>query len=139
MNHLLNSFSRLSVWAGGFLVSYKENGSCGRYGNAPDCGSGLCGFKSRRPPSAKRRTKRNYPVINPVETGRRINRLRKSKGLSVPYLRDYFGFSTTNAIYKWLRGDTLPSLDNMFALSLLLGESVNDILVAECGDERTAG
>ena len=31
------------------------------------------------------------------------------------------------------------SLDNMFALSLLLGESVNDILVAECGDERTAG
>jgi len=44
----------------------------------------------------------NYPVINPVETGRRINRLRKSKGLSVPYLRDYFGFSTTNAIYKWL-------------------------------------
>lgn len=23
----------------------------------------------------------NYPVINPVETGRRINRLRKSKGL----------------------------------------------------------
>ena len=81
----------------------------------------------------------NYPVINPVETGRRINRLRKSKGLSVPYLRDYFGFSTTNAIYKWLRGDTLPSLDNMSALSLLLGESVNDILVAECGDERTAG
>ena len=63
----------------------------------------------------------NYPVINPVETGRRINRLRKSKGLSVPYLRDYFGFSTTNAIYKWLRGDTLPSLDNMFALRLLLG------------------
>ena len=60
----------------------------------------------------------------------KINRLRKSKGLSVPYLRDYFGFSTTNAIYKWLRGDTLPSLDNMFALSLLLGESVNDILVA---------
>ena len=40
MNHLLNSFSRLSVWAGGFLVPYKENGSCGRYGNAPDCGSG---------------------------------------------------------------------------------------------------
>ena len=90
-------------------------------------------------PLQKRRTKMNYPVINPVETGRRINRLRKSKGLSVPYLRDYFGFSTTNAIYKWLRGDTLPSLDNMFALSLLLGESVNDILVAECGDERTTG
>ncbi len=81
----------------------------------------------------------NYPVINPVETGRRINRLRKSKGLSVPYLRDYFGFSTTNAIYKWLRGDTLPSLDNKKEMRLLLREPVNNILVAECGDDRTAG
>ena len=80
----------------------------------------------------------NYPIINPAATGERINALRKAKGLSVPYLRDYFGFSTTNAIYKWLRGDALPSLDNMFALSLLLGVSVYDILVAEWGGESPA-
>lgn len=73
----------------------------------------------------------SYPIINPAATGDRINTLRKARGLSVSYLKDYFGFSTTNAIYKWLRGDALPSLDNMFALSLLLDVPVNDIIVAD--------
>ena len=72
----------------------------------------------------------SYPVIDPVATGRRIDALRRARGFSVPYLRDYFGFSTTNAIYKWLRGDTLPSLDNMFALSRLFGVTMNEIIVA---------
>ncbi len=71
----------------------------------------------------------NYPVIDPEATGARINTLRKDRGLSVLYLRDYFGFSTTNAIYKWLRGEALPTLDNMFALSVLLDIPVNDIIV----------
>ncbi|MGZ7279965.1 helix-turn-helix transcriptional regulator, partial [Streptococcus pyogenes] len=56
--------------------------------------------------------------------------LRKAKGYSVPFLKEYFGFATTNAVYKWLRGETLPSLDNMFALSVLFGIPMNDIIVA---------
>lgn len=76
----------------------------------------------------------NYPTIDVAATGENINRLRKSRGFSVAYLKDYFGFSTTNAVYKWLRGDALPSLDNMFALSMLLGISVNEILVADTAD-----
>ncbi len=71
----------------------------------------------------------NYPVIDPVATGNRINTLRLDKGYSVAFLRDYFGLSTTNAIYKWLRGDSLPTLDNMLALSTLFDLSVNDILI----------
>jgi len=73
----------------------------------------------------------NYPVIDPAATGAHINTLRKARGYSVSYLRDYFGFSTTNAIYKWLRGDALPTLDNMFALSVLFGVPINDIIVAD--------
>ena len=71
----------------------------------------------------------NYPVIDPVATGNRINTLRMDRGYSVAFLRDYFGLSTTNAIYKWLRGDSLPTLDNMLALSTLFNLSVNDILI----------
>lgn len=70
-----------------------------------------------------------YPVIDPVATGDRINMLRKNKGLSVASLKDYFGLSTTNAIYKWLKGDSLPTLDNFLALSILLDTSINDIIV----------
>lgn len=71
----------------------------------------------------------NYPVIDPVATGARINTLRINRGLSVANLKEYFGLSTTNAIYKWLKGESLPTLDNFLALSILLGVSMNDLIV----------
>lgn len=71
----------------------------------------------------------NYPVIDPVATGARINAFRQNRGLSVANLRDYFGLSTTNAIYKWLKGESLPTLDNFLALSVLLDIPMNDLIV----------
>lgn len=71
----------------------------------------------------------NYPVIDPVATGARINTFRMNRGLSVASLKEYFGLSTTNAIYKWLKGESLPTLDNFLALSILFGVSMNDLIV----------
>ena len=34
-----------------------------------------------------------------------------------------------STMYKWLRGDELPGIDNMLALSILLDVPINDILV----------
>ena len=91
-------------------------------------------MRVRIPPAARNREGRrrctSCPAIDPEATGTRINELRKAKGYSVPFLKEYFGFATTNAVYKWLRGETLPSLDNMFALSVLFGIPMNDIIVA---------
>ncbi len=70
----------------------------------------------------------DFPVIDPVATGLNIDTLRKNKGFTVADLKDYFGFSTTNAIYKWLHGYTLPSIDNFVALSVLFGISINDMI-----------
>lgn len=70
-----------------------------------------------------------YPVIDPAATGSRINELRKGRGLSVAALRDYFGFATTNAVYKWIKGESMPTLDNMIAMSVLFGLPVNEIVV----------
>ena len=71
----------------------------------------------------------SYPVIDPVATGDRINTLRKELGFSVAYLKEYFGFATTNAIYKWLHGTSLPSVDNFLALSVLFNISINDMII----------
>lgn len=71
----------------------------------------------------------SYPVIDPVATGNRIDTIRKDRGYSVADIRDYLGFSTTYAIYKWLHGTSLPSLDNFLALSVLFGISMNDMIV----------
>ena len=72
-----------------------------------------------------------YPVINTRETGRRICELRKERGITVRMLCEYMGFTEPQAIYKWQRGDSLPTVDNLFALSRILGTSIEDILIGD--------
>ena len=72
-----------------------------------------------------------YPVIDMAETGRRIERCRREAGLTVRDLQDYFGFEYPQAIYKWQRGKSLPTVDNLLALARLLRVSMEDLLVCE--------
>ena len=76
-----------------------------------------------------------YPVIDLRETGKNIHRLREERKLSVRDLQIYFGFEAPAAIYRWQRGDNLPTLDNMVALSKLFGVTIEDILVLKPSDE----
>ena len=60
-----------------------------------------------------------FPVIDLVATGENIRRMRLERGLSVRDLQAYFGFEEPRAIYKWQKGETLPSVDNLYALGKL--------------------
>ena len=73
--------------------------------------------------------RRVFPVIDPVATGKNIVQLRQARGMTVKDLQQWFGFEEPRAIYKWQQGQTLPSVDNLIALSALLEVPVEDILV----------
>ena len=70
-----------------------------------------------------------FPVIDMVETGKNIRRLREERGMTVRDLQAYFGFEEPQAIYKWQRGKSLPTVDNLYALGALLDVPMEDILV----------
>lgn len=70
-----------------------------------------------------------YPVINLAATGDNIRRLRMARGLTVRDLQSYFGFAEPRAIYKWQKGETLPTVDNLYALGALLEVSLEQILI----------
>ena len=72
-----------------------------------------------------------FPVINMRRTGVNIANLRQAAGYSVRDLQDMFGFSTPQAIYKWQHGDALPTVDNLVALSGILGVPIEDILAVD--------
>lgn len=72
----------------------------------------------------------SYPVIDPVATGANILRLRQERGLTVRDMQDFFGFEEPQAIYKWQRGKSLPSVDNLYALSSLLNVPMDDIIIS---------
>ena len=57
--------------------------------------------------------------------------LREERGLTVRQLQRLLGFATPQAIYKWQHGETLPTIDNLVALSAILNVSIEDILVTD--------
>lgn len=76
------------------------------------------------------------PVIDMTAIGMNITRMRINAGLTVKDVQNVFGFSTPQAIYKWQRGETLPSLENLIALSRIFSVPMESILAAECRTEN---
>ena len=72
----------------------------------------------------------SFPTLDLKATGANITQLRKQKGYSVKDLQLFFGFEQPQAIYKWQWGQSLPSVDNLFALSILLETPIDQILVS---------
>ena len=73
----------------------------------------------------------NYPVIDPVGTGINLKTLITDNGYTIAGIGRTLGIADMSTLYKWLRGDTLPGIDNMLALSILLNVTINDILVTK--------
>ena len=69
------------------------------------------------------------PVIDMAATGRNIACLRKNAGMTVNDLQMIFGFTTPQAIYKWQRGECMPTLDNMVVLAAVLGVTIDEIII----------
>ena len=44
-------------------------------------------------------------------------------------LQEYLGLSCPQGVYQWQAGRSLPSVDNLYAVSRLWGVSMNEILV----------
>ena len=70
-----------------------------------------------------------YLVIDLAATGDNIRRLRMARGLTVRDLQSYFGFAEPRAIYKWQKGETLPTVDNLYALGALFEVPLEQILI----------
>ncbi len=71
----------------------------------------------------------NLPVVNMKQTGQNITMLREQRGLSVKQLQRMMGFTTPQAIYKWQHGESLPTVDNLVALSAIFAVPIDAILV----------
>ena len=72
-----------------------------------------------------------YLSIQQKETGSRIKSLLRESGYTVRDIQNAMGFENPQAVYKWISGKRLPSLDNFLILSRLLNTSIEDILVID--------
>ena len=69
-----------------------------------------------------------YIMIDQEETGRNILNLMNRQGLKVRDIQEACGFEQPQAVYKWLHGQSLPSIDNLLILAKLFESTVEGIL-----------
>ena len=69
------------------------------------------------------------PKIDAIATGANIRALIKNKGLKVADVQNRCGFNTPQAIFKWMRGDAMPTIDNMVILAHLLDVTIDKIII----------
>ena len=70
-------------------------------------------------------------TIDPESTGKLIRAHLRASGCRVVDLSDAMGFLVPQAVYKWLSGSSLPTLQNMVRLARYLGVTVDELLCVE--------
>ena len=70
-----------------------------------------------------------YPVIDMRATGAHIKELMNTREVTVQDVQEARGLASPQAVYRWLRGSNMPSVDNLYALSRYLNVSMEDVIV----------
>ena len=73
-----------------------------------------------------------YPIIDKMKTGAKIKLFMEQNGYTVKDIQEYLGLACVQSIYHWLDGSSLPSVDNLYALSELFNTSIDDMI---CGNK----
>ena len=71
-------------------------------------------------------------VINKKATGLKISQAMQKKSITVCQLAEFLGVSC-QAVYKFMKGQSIPSTRNLFAISQILGVSMENLLVLNAG------
>lgn len=69
------------------------------------------------------------PSINMAATGNNITQMRRRAEMTVQDLQNIFGFSSPQAIYKWQRGEAMPTIDNLVILASVFDTTMDAIVI----------
>lgn len=68
------------------------------------------------------------PIINKKETGINLRRIMDKHNITVKQVKQYLGLESVQSVYHWLNGISMPSIDNLYALSELLMVPIDEIV-----------
>ena len=75
------------------------------------------------------RLKMSLYTVDLVATGENIKRLRVKNGITIAQIQERLVLSSPRIIYRWQRGERLPSVENLILLSKMFNTIVNDIVI----------
>jgi len=71
------------------------------------------------------------PIIDTQATGMNIRNMIKAGGFRIADVQRRCGFNTPQAIFKWMRGDAVPTIDNMVIIADMFGVTIDQIVVVK--------
>lgn len=60
-----------------------------------------------------------FPTINKRETGLNLRRIMDMRGITAKQVQEYLGLGCVQSVYRWIEGISMPTIDNLYALSEL--------------------
>ena len=69
-----------------------------------------------------------FPLINKQETGVNLRRIMDMRGIAPKDVQEYLELGSVQSIYHWINGISMPTIDNLYALSELLQVPIDAIV-----------
>jgi len=69
-----------------------------------------------------------FPLINKRETGINLRRIMDKRGITVKEVQQYLGLGSVQSVYHWLNGLSMPTIDNLYALSEMFQVPIDAIV-----------
>ena len=75
----------------------------------------------------------DYPVINRKATGENLKKIMQERGITARDIQAYLNLTCVQSVYRWLDGQNMPSIDNLYALSRLFRLPMDGLV---CGSKE---
>lgn len=73
----------------------------------------------------------SYLSIDLYETGKRIKKLMMQRGYSVKDIQQLLHLSCPQPIYRWMKGQVLPTVDHLYIMARVLHVHMEELLVSQ--------
>ncbi len=77
-----------------------------------------------------------FPTINKRKTGINLRKIMDQHGITVKDVQEYLGLGSVQSVYHWLNGLSIPSVDNLYALSELFQMPMDSLICGNRTDVR---
>ena len=74
-----------------------------------------------------------FPTINKRKTGINLRKIMDINNITVKDVQEYLGLGSVQSVYHWLNGVSIPSVDNLYALSELFQVPMDSLI---CGNRQ---
>lgn len=72
-----------------------------------------------------------YPNIDMIKTGQKIKECVQKTGYTVKDIQKILNLSCPQPIYRWFKGQILPSVDHLYTLSRIMGVHMEELIVTK--------